>query len=113
MLQLHLQQFLEVHSTGSRIQTNKSFSIFSISEDGRCADNNGKGGYNFPCQFPFHYKEVLYHSCTRVDNDGVEWCSTRTDKDDNHVDGYKGNCAPVEAENACYYSPGKIIIFSL
>ena len=113
MLQLHLQKFLEVHRAGSRIHANKLFSKCSVSEDGRCADNNGKGGYTFPCQFSFRYKEVLHHSCTTVDNDGVEWCSTRTDEDNNHLEGYKGNCAPVEAENSCYFSPGKMIIISL
>ncbi|CAL4063177.1 unnamed protein product, partial [Meganyctiphanes norvegica] len=40
------------------------------------------------CKFPFTYKGVSYRSCTKDgDPDGRLWCSTRTDRNGNHVGG--------------------------
>ena len=47
---------------------------------------------NKRCVFPFNYNGKVYRGCTDVDNQGTFWCSTKVDKDGNHVDGHWGNC---------------------
>jgi len=44
------------------------------------------------CVFPFSYKGALYSGCTTVDNNGTEWCSTKTDHRGVHTKGSWGNC---------------------
>jgi len=44
------------------------------------------------CVFPFSYKGSLYTECTTVDNNGTEWCSTKTDHAGEHTQGNWGNC---------------------
>ncbi|CAL4122234.1 unnamed protein product, partial [Meganyctiphanes norvegica] len=40
------------------------------------------------CQFPFIYKGETYTTCTKVsDPEGKFWCSTKTDRQNNHVSG--------------------------
>ena len=45
------------------------------------------------CIFPFTYAGTQYVSCTAVDNDGVPWCATQTDGNNDYVEGKWGNCA--------------------
>jgi len=65
-----------------------------------CTVGNGKR-----CQFPFRYREKVFASCTReFDNDNKPWCSTKTDKQGNHVIGEDewGHCpssCPVDIQN--------------
>jgi len=47
---------------------------------------------NDQCIFPFSYKGVEYSSCSTVDNNGEQWCSTRTDHTGGHVQGSWGQC---------------------
>ena len=47
---------------------------------------------NDQCIFPFSYKGVEYSSCSTVDNNGEQWCSTRTDHTGAHVQGSWGQC---------------------
>ena len=46
------------------------------------------------CVFPFTYKGKTYRGCTTMENNGVEWCSTKTDNGGAHVGGQWGNCDP-------------------
>ena len=45
------------------------------------------------CIFPFKYEGTQYIACTTAENDGIPWCSTKTDGNNNHVEGKWGNCA--------------------
>jgi peroxidase len=48
------------------------------------------------CIFPFRYKKKLFRGCTKLDDDlGKAWCSTRTDRDSNHIggEGNWGHCS--------------------
>ena len=54
---------------------------------------------NTDCTFPFVYKQILYHYCTTIENDGTPWCATETDRNNKYIVDYWGNCAeqcPVE-----------------
>jgi hypothetical protein len=44
------------------------------------------------CVFPFIYKGKPHDKCTFVENDGVAWCSTKTDSTDKHVTESWGPC---------------------
>jgi len=65
---------------------------------GRSANNVGSGPYIKACIFPFIYGGITYSDCTTVANNGVLWCSTKTDSSNNHVPGFWGNCAPLQDE---------------
>ena len=43
------------------------------------------------CVFPFIYKSVTYHSCTRKDS-GSDWCYTKVDSNGVGVSGKWGYC---------------------
>jgi len=58
----------------------------------RCADHQGRGKFKFQCQFPFKYESKWYNSCTK-DYHHTEWCSTKTDASNIHIEGEWGNCA--------------------
>lgn len=48
------------------------------------------------CVFPFKYKDKIYSSCTSdYSIGGKKWCSTRVDKDNNHIENLKewGYCS--------------------
>ena len=49
--------------------------------------------HNKACIFPFIYRDTEYNKCSTVDNDGVPWCSTKTDRLNNHIKFEWGNCA--------------------
>ena len=54
------------------------------------------------CIFPFVYAQVQHNECTTVENNGIPWCSTKTDGNNNHIAGNWGNCAkqcPVESNS--------------
>ena len=86
----------------------------------RSADHRGEGPFNQNCQFPFIYNDTEYDSCTEVDSPGVAWCSTFTDLQHNHLEGYWGRCEHQDRElaqqtfsnstNTCSNSPYHICI---
>ena len=54
---------------------------------------------NAPCIFPFKFKNVTYHQCTKADNaegDITPWCSTLIDDSGEHIGnaGNWGYCGP-------------------
>ena len=66
----------------------------------RCADHQGNGKFTKKCQFPFSWKGKLFSSCTKYDHNSL-WCSTKTAKNNKHVEGEWGECAPPKNSN-CY-----------
>ena len=66
----------------------------------RSADHRGEGPFNQNCQFPFIYNDTEYNSCTEVDSPGVAWCSTFTDLQHNHLEGFWGRCEQLDRELA-------------
>ena len=34
----------------------------------------------YRCQFPFKFKSKTYNSCTKVENNGIDWCATTVHK---------------------------------
>ena len=68
---------------------------------GRCADSGGDGKFREMCKIPFTDAGTSYDSCTTDGNNGVEWCSTKTDQNNNHLPGFWGNCAPLESADTC------------
>ena len=57
----------------------------------RCLTDSEGAAKNKPCAFPFVFKNKLFEKCTDFeDPDGKNWCSTKTDTNNNHVSG-KGN----------------------
>eukprot|EP00088_Acartia_fossae_P000995 TRINITY_DN10368_c0_g1_i1.p1 TRINITY_DN10368_c0_g1~~TRINITY_DN10368_c0_g1_i1.p1 ORF type:complete len:197 (-),score=10.30 TRINITY_DN10368_c0_g1_i1:366-956(-) len=53
-----------------------------------------KNGRGKKCQFPFKYDGVTYYNCAKwnwkTEHYGKHWCSTKTDRDGNHING-EGN----------------------
>ena len=51
---------------------------------------------NEQCKFPFKYGGKVFHSCTKFNVKGGEfpdfWCSTQTDRNNNHQKGKWGDC---------------------
>ena len=45
-----------------------------------------------PCIFPFELDGVAYHTCKLDEKDGSRWCSTKIDKNGQHLPGNWGNC---------------------
>ena len=64
----------------------------------RFADTQGTGTFKNACKFPFRYENVTYEGCTDVRQNGTVWCSTKVDKDGEHIVGRWGNCQPLEEE---------------
>ena len=57
----------------------------------RCLTDSEGAAKNKPCAFPFVFKNKLFEKCTDFEDlDGKNWCSTKTDTNNNHVSG-KGN----------------------
>ncbi len=44
------------------------------------------------CVFPFIYKTVSYSNCTTVQNNGIAWCATETDANNNYITDKWGKC---------------------
>jgi len=65
------------------------------------------GGSQDLCVFPFSYKGALYSTCTTVDNNGTEWCSTKTDHRGVHTKGNWGNC-DASCEPGCKTVSGPV-----
>ena len=65
------------------LSTNKKFHV-----SGDCLTTSGK-----QCKFPFSYKGVLHHQCTKEDNKKL-WCSTQVDENGDFIYGHWGNCGP-------------------
>ena len=63
------------------------YSEFTISLSLASTFGGNAGGA--PCYFPFQYEDVIYHTCTVVNNNGVLWCSTTSNYDE---DNEWGNC---------------------
>ena len=57
-------------------------------------DCRTKGGNvsNMRCVFPFIYHGIEFLTCTGTNNDGVQWCATKTDDEGNYIGGQWGNC---------------------
>ena len=73
-----------------------SYSIIRYSPE--CKTISGDQA-NKTCIFPFIYGEIVYNECTTTENDGIPWCSTKTDVNNNTIKDNWGNCAeqcPVE-----------------
>ena len=64
----------------------KSLELISIFISDHCVTESG-----VRCVFPFRYEGVLHHQCTDADHD-AQWCSTKTDEDDDHIYGEWGDC---------------------
>ena len=59
-----------------------------------CVVIEGNSGSSKPCQFPFTYKNETFNGCTSTDRYryGKPWCSTKTDNNNIHIDGFSGDC---------------------
>ena len=71
-------------------QINDSSLIIVINNFVACQTDGGPET-NKPCVFPFRYKGVEYKSCANIRNNGIKWCSTEVDSNQNYV-GKWGNC---------------------
>ena len=52
--------------------------------------NANSGQLNARCKFPFKFLNRTYNACTRTlteERNGKPWCSTKLDKDGNHIEG--------------------------
>ena len=70
------------------------YDILSFFSGNKCITTGGNAPYK-PCVFPFIYNGVKYNTCTYAGSqhtEGVAWCSTSTDRYDNHIQGTWGNC---------------------
>ena len=57
----------------------------------QCLTDSEGAAKNKLCAFPFIFKNKVFEKCTDFeDPDGKNWCSTKTDQDNNHISG-KGN----------------------
>ncbi|XP_075465385.1 LOW QUALITY PROTEIN: lymphocyte antigen 75 [Ascaphus truei] len=56
----------------------------------------GGNSHGKPCEFPFRYKENLYHDCIRGLNETGEWCATTFNY---NLDGKWGSC--LKPVNGC------------
>ena len=45
-----------------------------------CKSKKCKPVAKYRCLFPFKFKNKTYNSCTKVENNGIDWCATTVDK---------------------------------
>ena len=45
-----------------------------------CQSKKCKPVAKYRCQFPFKFKSKTYNSCTKVENNGIDWCATTVHK---------------------------------
>ena len=45
-----------------------------------CKSKKCKQVAKYRCQFPFKFKNKTYNSCTKVENNGIDWCATTVHK---------------------------------
>ena len=57
-----------------------------------------------PCIFPFKLDGVAYHTCKLDEKDGSRWCSTKIDKNGQHLPGNWGNCGSDCGEQSIHCS---------
>ena len=80
----------------------------SYSSSSSCTTVSGPDAYQ-PCVFPFKYQGLEYSSCGEWvwggGNNGKLWCSTKTDYNNNHINGqgYYGFCPSTCAANTRRY----------
>ena len=100
-------EFFRLH-TEKRVDDRIYFKLFTkigtsifITDDEvllKCSTVSGANP-NAPCIFPFKFKNVTYHQCTKADNaegDITPWCSTLIDDSGEHIGdaGNWGYCGP-------------------
>ena len=65
-----------------------------------------------PCIFPFKLDGVAYHTCKLDEKDGSRWCSTKIDKNGQHLPGNWGNCGSDCGEHIIHCRDSNIYFIS-
>ena len=67
------------------------FLVSPIINAQNCRTTSDSPSPNTPCKFPFKYQGELRKGCI-TDRDGRTWCSTKVDRNLNHIKGFWGFC---------------------
>ncbi|XP_059096708.1 uncharacterized protein LOC131891201 [Tigriopus californicus] len=74
-----------------------SFVSYGLCQSSQCFTTSG-----MVCAFPFRFKGRMYDQCiTLGSKNGRPWCSTKTDRDHNHIDGMEADCNADCSVNNC------------
>ena len=102
---IHNKAYIADINGNKRKITNRN--VFKPKEDLYAKCNTKTGEH---CQFPFKHNGVLYYGCPPDPIEAGEfWCSTKVDKDGNHITG-KGFYGLCKSE-CPKHKPGKLISY--